>query len=217
MGLVLGAGRVLGGVWFAGRPARARDGDRLVGRRRLSAARRRCLPSIRAPSRPAPGSRASRPPSMKRQPPAAMRRRCGRPSGYQVRCVRDDSLLLGDNRRGAGRPGLSAKARWDRAADRRVAVGGSAAGTVVESRDGCCSASRWRPIIQMGSNAGPRSPLGEGFPLARILIVDDNLLCRALLRQILSGAGHEVVGEAQDGLRPRLACTSCARSWSGDP
>jgi len=37
--------------------------------------------------------------------------------------------------------------------------------------------------------------------LARVLIVDDNLLCRALLRQILSDGGHEVVGEAQDGVQ----------------
>jgi two-component system, chemotaxis family, chemotaxis protein CheY len=36
--------------------------------------------------------------------------------------------------------------------------------------------------------------------MARIVIVDDNLLCRTLLRRILSDAGYEVVGEAQDGL-----------------
>jgi len=45
------------------------------------------------------------------------------------------------------------------------------------------------------------------------LIVDDNLLCRTLLRRILSDGGHEVVGEASDGaeapawvheLRPEL-------------
>ncbi len=36
--------------------------------------------------------------------------------------------------------------------------------------------------------------------MARVLIVDDNLLCRTLLRGILADAGHEVVGEAQDGL-----------------
>ncbi len=36
--------------------------------------------------------------------------------------------------------------------------------------------------------------------MARVVIVDDNLLCRTLLRRILSDAGHEVVGEAQDGL-----------------
>jgi two-component system chemotaxis response regulator CheY len=36
--------------------------------------------------------------------------------------------------------------------------------------------------------------------LARILIVDDNLLIRSLLHDILSGGGHEVVGEAKDGM-----------------
>lgn len=41
--------------------------------------------------------------------------------------------------------------------------------------------------------------------VARILIVDDNLLCRSLLREIISGAGHEVVGEAVDGFEaPQL-------------
>jgi two-component system, chemotaxis family, chemotaxis protein CheY len=39
-----------------------------------------------------------------------------------------------------------------------------------------------------------------GISMARILIVDDNLLMRTLLREILSGAGHEIVGEASDGL-----------------
>ena len=37
--------------------------------------------------------------------------------------------------------------------------------------------------------------------MARILIVDDNLLCRPLLSEILSGAGHDIVGEATDGLQ----------------
>jgi two-component system, chemotaxis family, chemotaxis protein CheY len=37
--------------------------------------------------------------------------------------------------------------------------------------------------------------------VARVVIVDDNLLCRTLLRRILSDGGHEVVGEAQDGTR----------------
>jgi two-component system chemotaxis response regulator CheY len=36
--------------------------------------------------------------------------------------------------------------------------------------------------------------------LARILIVDDNLLIRWLLHDILGAGGHEVVGEAKDGL-----------------
>ena len=35
--------------------------------------------------------------------------------------------------------------------------------------------------------------------VARILVVDDNLLIRTLLREILSGAGHEVLAEAGDG------------------
>jgi two-component system, chemotaxis family, chemotaxis protein CheY len=41
--------------------------------------------------------------------------------------------------------------------------------------------------------------------LARVVIVDDSLLIRRLLRQILTDAGHEVVGEAEDGLRAPLA------------
>jgi two-component system chemotaxis response regulator CheY len=36
--------------------------------------------------------------------------------------------------------------------------------------------------------------------VARILIVDDNLLCRSLMRQILVDAGHLIAGEAKDGL-----------------
>ncbi len=35
--------------------------------------------------------------------------------------------------------------------------------------------------------------------MGSILVVDDNLLIRTLLREILSGAGHEVIGEARDG------------------
>jgi two-component system, chemotaxis family, chemotaxis protein CheY len=35
--------------------------------------------------------------------------------------------------------------------------------------------------------------------MARILVVDDNLLIRTLLREILSSAGHEVIAEARDG------------------
>ncbi len=36
--------------------------------------------------------------------------------------------------------------------------------------------------------------------MARIVIVDDNLLCRSLLTEIINDGGHEVVGEAKDGL-----------------
>jgi two-component system chemotaxis response regulator CheY len=36
--------------------------------------------------------------------------------------------------------------------------------------------------------------------MARIVIVDDNLMIRRLLGDILSSGGHEVVGEAHDGL-----------------
>lgn len=36
--------------------------------------------------------------------------------------------------------------------------------------------------------------------MARILIADDNLMIRTLLRDILSGGGHEVVGESRDGV-----------------
>jgi two-component system chemotaxis response regulator CheY len=50
--------------------------------------------------------------------------------------------------------------------------------------------------------------------LARILIIDDNVLIRTLMREILNGGGHEVVASARDGLeaprwehkfRPELA------------
>ena len=37
--------------------------------------------------------------------------------------------------------------------------------------------------------------------MARVVIVDDNLLSRTLLRRIFSDGGHEVVGEAADGVR----------------
>ena len=49
--------------------------------------------------------------------------------------------------------------------------------------------------------------------MARIFIIGDNLLIRTLLREILSDAGHEVIGDAQNGpqamsrvleLRPKL-------------
>jgi two-component system, chemotaxis family, chemotaxis protein CheY len=36
--------------------------------------------------------------------------------------------------------------------------------------------------------------------VARILIVEDHVLVRRLLWQILTDAGHEIVGEAEDGL-----------------
>ncbi|MGO9751881.1 MAG: response regulator [Solirubrobacteraceae bacterium] len=36
--------------------------------------------------------------------------------------------------------------------------------------------------------------------MARIVIVDDNLLVRSLLRDILNDGGHAVVGEAKDGM-----------------
>ena len=35
--------------------------------------------------------------------------------------------------------------------------------------------------------------------MARVIVADDNLLARTLLRQILERAGHEVVGEAENG------------------
>ncbi|MGO9901365.1 MAG: response regulator [Solirubrobacteraceae bacterium] len=43
-------------------------------------------------------------------------------------------------------------------------------------------------------------PHRRTVPLARILIVDDNLLIRSLLHDILSAGGHEVMGEAKDGI-----------------
>ena len=36
--------------------------------------------------------------------------------------------------------------------------------------------------------------------MAKILIVDDSRTSRKILRTILEGAGHEVVGEAVDGV-----------------
>jgi two-component system chemotaxis response regulator CheY len=44
--------------------------------------------------------------------------------------------------------------------------------------------------------------------LARILIVDDNLMVRTLLRAILESAGHDVVGEAHDGLQAETSVRS---------
>ena len=35
--------------------------------------------------------------------------------------------------------------------------------------------------------------------MGRILIVDDTLFMRTLLKNILSSGGHEIVGEAEDG------------------
>jgi two-component system chemotaxis response regulator CheY len=37
--------------------------------------------------------------------------------------------------------------------------------------------------------------------MARVLIVDDSLMVRTLLRDILASAGHEIVGDAPDGVR----------------
>jgi two-component system chemotaxis response regulator CheY len=37
--------------------------------------------------------------------------------------------------------------------------------------------------------------------MARVLIVDDSLMIRTLLREILASGGHEIVGEASDGLQ----------------
>ncbi len=48
--------------------------------------------------------------------------------------------------------------------------------------------------------------------MARVLLVDDNLLIRTQLRQILSEAGHEVVGEAEDGLE----APGCVRELDPD-
>jgi len=41
--------------------------------------------------------------------------------------------------------------------------------------------------------------------MARILIVDDSLAMRMILRTILESAGHEVVAEAGDGMRAVIA------------
>jgi two-component system, chemotaxis family, chemotaxis protein CheY len=44
-----------------------------------------------------------------------------------------------------------------------------------------------------------------GGLVARIIIVDDALFMRKLLKDILTGAGHEVVGEGEDGCEA-LSC-----------
>jgi len=67
-----------------------------------------------------------------------------------------------------------------------------------------------RPTIQVGSSARPGTR--SEVVLARILIVDDNLLARTLLRDILTGAGHDVVGEARDGLQ----APACVRELHPD-
>ena len=36
--------------------------------------------------------------------------------------------------------------------------------------------------------------------MARILVVDDNAFMRLMLKNMLTGAGHEVVGEAENGI-----------------
>jgi two-component system, chemotaxis family, chemotaxis protein CheY len=60
-------------------------------------------------------------------------------------------------------------------------------------------------MTSLGLDALGSRPGQEGAVVARVLIVDDNLLCRTLLREILSDAGHEVVGEAEDGLQAPAA------------
>jgi two-component system chemotaxis response regulator CheY len=37
------------------------------------------------------------------------------------------------------------------------------------------------------------------MPMARVLVIDDNLIARKQVRSVLEEAGHEVVGEAADG------------------
>jgi two-component system, chemotaxis family, chemotaxis protein CheY len=54
--------------------------------------------------------------------------------------------------------------------------------------------------------AAPRVLLLErSFVVARVVIIDDSLLIRRRLREILTEAGYEVIGEAVDGLRAPLA------------
>jgi two-component system, chemotaxis family, chemotaxis protein CheY len=46
--------------------------------------------------------------------------------------------------------------------------------------------------------------------VARILIVEDHVLVRRLLWQILTDAGHEIVGEAEDGIEAVARLTDLA-------
>ena len=64
---------------------------------------------------------------------------------------------------------------------------------------GAVAAQRRGRSLPEARNCGPQVVLG--FFLARVVIIDDSLLIRRLLREILTEAGHEVVGEAEDGLR----------------
>ncbi len=41
--------------------------------------------------------------------------------------------------------------------------------------------------------------------MARVLIIDDNVLIRTLLREILTDGGHDVVGQASDGVKATAA------------
>ncbi len=42
--------------------------------------------------------------------------------------------------------------------------------------------------------------------MGRILIVDDTMFMRTLLKNILFSGGHDIVGEAADGSRWTLLC-----------
>jgi two-component system chemotaxis response regulator CheY len=50
-----------------------------------------------------------------------------------------------------------------------------------------------------------RAPKPEGFDdqweAVRVLVVDDELIVRKLISQVLRSAGYEIVGEAEDGRR----------------
>ena len=48
--------------------------------------------------------------------------------------------------------------------------------------------------------------------MARVLVVDDAAFMRKLLSDALASGGHEVVGEAGNGLKPLLASRSCVPS-----
>jgi DNA-binding NarL/FixJ family response regulator len=55
--------------------------------------------------------------------------------------------------------------------------------------------------VRTRSGVSARVPRVEvAFRVARVLIVDDSMLIRKQLRETLSEAGHDVVGEAADGL-----------------